>query len=142
MMDLTIRLWELARSGFECSQMIAILVLETLDEDSPDLIRAMSGLTGGMGHTGGVCGCQTSGCCVLGYFSGSGEAEEVAHSRSEEAICEYCDWFTEWVGKEDKSTVCNDILHGDFSQCMKICMPMIEACYRKIMEIIEEYGFA
>ena len=55
-MELRERLMELGFSGFECSQMMMAVALEMDGQDNPDLIRAMSGLTGGMGHSGGVCG--------------------------------------------------------------------------------------
>ena len=63
-------LMELGMQGFECSQILMMLALETDGCENPDLIRAMSGLTGGMGHCQKECGALTGGCCVLGYFAG------------------------------------------------------------------------
>ena len=53
MMDLRERLLELGLQGFECSQIMMMIALELEEKENPDLIRAVSGLTGGMGHGGG-----------------------------------------------------------------------------------------
>ena len=62
-MDLFDRILELSRYGYFCSQILAILMLETTGEENPGLVRAMGGLNGGVGFSGGCCGCMTGGAC-------------------------------------------------------------------------------
>ena len=76
-MELFDRMLELSGQGFYCAQILLILALEAEGKENPDLVRAMSGLNGGLGFSGNVCGALTGGCCLLGYFCGKGEAEEM-----------------------------------------------------------------
>ncbi len=138
-MELKERLMELGLEGFECSQMMMAVILEAAGMENPDLLRAMSGLTGGMGHGGGVCGALTGGCCILGLFTGKGESEELEHSRSREIIQEYVEWFGDNWESHYGSSRCQDIVQGDFSKCMTVCFPMIESCCEKIMDMLTEY---
>lgn len=136
MYDLGSRLIELGREGFECSQILMILSLELEGEENSELVRAMGGLNSGMGRSGNACGALTGGACVLGRLVCKGEAEEMPHSRANEIISNYVNWFTGNYG--DGS--CNTIIGGDFSQVMLKCSPVIESCFEKIVEIIEEYS--
>ena len=72
-MELFDRMLELSGQGFYCAQILMILALESEGKEDPDLIRAMSGLNGGLGFSGRVCGALTGGCCFLGCFCGKGE---------------------------------------------------------------------
>lgn len=60
-MDLFDRVLALSRYGYFCSQILAILALETVGEDDPGLVKAMGGLNGGVGFSGGCCGCLSGG---------------------------------------------------------------------------------
>ena len=72
-MDLFERVMELSRYGYFCGQILAILMLETLGEDDPLLVKAMGGLNGGVGFSQGCCGCMTGGACLISSFTGKGE---------------------------------------------------------------------
>ena len=67
-MELFDRMLELSGQGFYCAQILLILALEAEGKENPDLVRAMSGLNGGLGFSGNVCGALTGGCCLLGHF--------------------------------------------------------------------------
>ena len=82
-MDLFERMLELSGQGFYCAQILMILALESEEKEDPDLIRAMSGLNGGLGFSGRVCGALTGGCCFLGYFLGKGLNGEAGGHRSD-----------------------------------------------------------
>lgn len=97
-MELREYLMELGMQGFECSQILMMLALETDGCENPDLIRAMSGLTGGMGHCQKECGALTGGCCVLGYFAGRGSTEEIEHNQFQKIVQDYVNWFQEEFG--------------------------------------------
>lgn len=134
-MDFESFLLDRTREGFECSQILMLAALALDGEENPGLVRAMSGLNGGMGRTGGPCGALTGGCCALGYFTGKGEPEELEHSRGREIIAAYADWFRSSFGTER----CGDIIGGDYSKCLALCAPMVVDCYHKILELVEEY---
>ena len=51
-MDLLDRILELYRYGYQCSQILAILISETIGEEHPELVRAMGGLNTGVGFSG------------------------------------------------------------------------------------------
>ena len=72
-MDLFDRVLELSRYGYFCGQILAILMLDTIGEEDPGLVKAMGGLNGGVGFSQGCCGCMTGGACLLSYFTGKGE---------------------------------------------------------------------
>ena len=134
-MDFEAILLEMTKQGFECSQILMLMALELDGAENPGLVRAMSGLNSGMGRTGGACGALTGGCCVLGYFTGKGVPEELEHSRAREIVSGYAQWFTGRFGTES----CRDIINGDYSRCLATCPPMMEECYFKLMELLEEY---
>jgi len=140
MKDLNTRLLELGLQGFECSQIMMILALETEGKQNPDLIRAMGGLNGGLGHCGNICGALTGGCCVLGLFTQKGEAQEMEHNHSREIIDLYLRWFEEEIGSAYGGVLCKDIIDGDFSKSIQICAPIVEKSYQKIMELLYENG--
>lgn len=135
-MDFESLLLELSREGFECAQILMLSALSLEGEENPGLIRAMSGLCSGMGRTGGACGALTGGCCALGYFTGKGDPEELEHSRAREIIAAYATWFRECFGTEN----CRDIVGGDYSKCLTVCAPMMEECYGKLLELMDEYN--
>lgn len=140
MQDMETRFMELALSGFECSQIMMMMALEMEEKENPDLIRAMGGLTGGMGRTGGCCGALTGGAAVLGYFTARGEQEELEHEKSLEIIAAYVQWFEERWGEEYQGSNCRDIIGGDFSKCLPVCAPLVQECFGKVLEILEAYG--
>lgn len=134
-MDFEEKLFELSRQGFECSQILMLMALEIDGADNPDLIRAMSGLCGGMGRSGGACGVLTGGCCFLGYFTGKGIPDEMEHSRSREIVSSYVSWFSERF----PSTECRGIIGGDFSKTLSVCSPLISEAYVRLLELLDEY---
>lgn len=139
MKDMEIRFMELAAQGFECSQILMLLALEMEGKEDADLIRAMGGLTGGMGRSGLCCGALTGGACVLGYFTARGEDDELEHEKSREIILRYAKWFEQTFGQEYAGTDCKDIIGGDFSKCLAVCAPIVQECFEKILELLAEY---
>lgn len=138
-MDIESRIIELAQLGYECSQILMIMSLELEGAEVPQLVRAMSGLNGGMGRSGKVCGCLSAGACVLGYYTGKGEEEELPDPRMQEYIQEYIHWFEESVGNKYGGTDCSNITQGNYGLCMTTCMPILAESMEKLMELLEEH---
>lgn len=138
-MDVETRIIELAQQGYECSQIMMIMALELEGAENPGLIRAMNGLNGGLGRSGKVCGCLATGACILGYYGGKGDVEELADPRLSQYIQEYVNWFAEEIGSSYGGTDCEQIIQGNYGLCMTVCMPILVACTEKIMEMLERY---
>ncbi|MBS6398003.1 MAG: C_GCAxxG_C_C family protein [Clostridiales bacterium] len=139
-MDLFDRMLELSGQGFYCAQILLILALESEGKEDPDLIRAMSGLNGGLGFTGHVCGALTGGCCLLGYFCGKGEAEEMEDPNGQAVIRELVEWFEASVGAQYGGCSCDCILEGNPAHKMQRCPGIVEGVFAKCLELLLENG--
>lgn len=115
---------ELKLKGYCCSQIIMQMGLEKLGKNNEDLVKAMSGLCGGMA-TGKVCGCLSAAICLL--FLVDGEDASMRGAR------EITDWFSETFGETD----CDKLLEGKLSNKVELCPVLIENTFKKVEEIIE-----
>ena len=139
-MDLFDRILELSRYGYFCSQILAILMLETTGEENPGLVRAMGGLNGGVGFSCGCCGCMTGGACVISYFTGKGEDTGMDDPAHKSAMGEFTRWFNEEMLIQYGGTECSDITRGNPAKRVEYCPQIIAATYEKCMEILSEKG--
>lgn len=138
-MDVLDRLLELSREGYYCAQIMLELALESEGKENSDLIRAMGGLTGGVGNSGGVCGALTGGACFISYFAGKGESDEIAHSGLDAMINELQAWFSEYTA-EYGGCMCRNILAGDERNKVQRCPVVVRDTLEKCMEILAENG--
>ena len=138
-MDLLDRILELTRQGFFCSQILLLLGLEADGRENPDAVRAAGGLNQGVGYSGGTCGCLTGGCCLLSYFLGKGEAEEMEDPETREALAEFVRWFDE-SSAELGGQRCTDITGGEAGRRMEICPGLIADTFQKCAELLNERG--
>ena len=139
-MDLFDRIMELSRYGYFCSQILALLTLETTGEENPGLVRAMGGLNGGVGFSQGCCGCMTGGVCVLSYFTGKGEDTGYEDPQHKAAMAEFTQWFEDEITAEYGGIDCRDITAGNPAKRVEYCPQIIAATFEKCMEILEERG--
>ncbi|MGN1142760.1 MAG: DVU_1555 family C-GCAxxG-C-C protein [Oliverpabstia sp.] len=139
-MDLFDRMLELSNQGFYCAQILMILALELEGKENPDMIRAMSGLNGGLGFTGQTCGALTGGCCFLGYFMGKGEAEEMEDPNSSAVIGQFVEWFEENIGKMYGGCSCQNILEGNPMNKIQRCPQIVEEVFRKCIDLLQKNG--
>ena len=124
-MDLFDRVMELSQYGYFCSQILAILMLETTGEENPGLVKAMGGLNGGVGFSQGCCGCMTGGACVISYFTGKG----------------FTQWFEDEMLDAFGGIECRDITKGNPAKRVQYCPQIIADTFQKCMEILENRGF-
>ncbi|MDO5445447.1 MAG: C-GCAxxG-C-C family protein [Eubacteriales bacterium] len=139
-MDLFDRIMELSRCGYFCSQILAILLLETLGEENKGLVKAMGGLNGGVGYSGGCCGCMTGGACIISYLTGKSEDTERDHPEHKSSMGEFTEWFTEEMMIEYGGIDCRDITKGNPARRVELCPQIIADTYMKCMEILSEKG--
>ncbi len=133
------RMLTLSQKGYDCAQILLMLALESEGKEDPDLIRAMGGLTGGLGNTGGICGCLTGGACLLSYYTGKGEDDEIPHSDHDLIIANLRDWFAGYTA-EYGSCDCRAILGGDRRNRIQRCPLLLEATLETCLSLLEEHG--
>ncbi len=139
-MDLFDRMLELSGQGYFCAQILMILALESEGKEDPDLIRAVGGLNGGLGFSGRTCGALTGGCCLLGYFLGKGEPEELEDPDAQALTASLADWFEDTFSEQFGGCSCREILEGDPGNKMRRCPEIVEAVYLKCGELLQEKG--
>lgn len=135
------RMAELARQGFHCSEVLLILGLESQGKTNPDLIKAISGLAGGVGFSADICGAVTGAACLIGLYAGRGSAEVDEDPRERIMIGELMEWFTEEQGKRYGGIHCRDIIGDDPRNVMTRCPAVVGAVYRKVRTVLEEHGY-
>ncbi|GBF35221.1 hypothetical protein DCCM_4344 [Desulfocucumis palustris] len=138
------RMFQLAQQGFYCSQILLILGLEARGKDNPDLIRAMTGLAGGLGFSGKTCGALSGGACLLGLYAGKGTPEEVEHDRFRLMVDELVKWFEDEIGSQHGGINCEEILGEDFKHraVNTKCGNIVASTYDKVKEILAENHIA
>lgn len=129
-MDLNDRIFELFQSGYYCAGILAKLLTETVGEENEALVRAISGLDGGIGHSNDVCGCMAAGCCILAYF---GEDSKGLQG-------EFVNWFKDEMLTFYGGYRCDEIIKGDPAKRVEICPGIIADVYSKCMELLESKG--
>ena len=139
-MDLMDRILELYRYGYFCSQILMILTLESQGEENPELVKTLGGLNGGVGFSGGCCGCMTGGACVLSYFTGKSRDDQRELPECGSALQEFVRWFEEEMTMDYGGIDCRDITRGNPAKRVEYCPQIIAGTFEKCMEILSEKG--
>ena len=142
MNDTFMRMLELSQAGFYCSQILLILALEAQEKENPDLIRAMSGLIGGMGFSGKTCGALTGGTCLLGLYAGKGCVEEMEDSRLNDMVKELVTWFEQECCAPYDSMDCFAILENNPANRQVRCPQLVLNTLAKAEEILAANGYS
>ena len=125
------RLRQLQAEGMGCAQIFVRLGLELLGEQNERMVRAASGLCGGV-QCGLLCGSLTGAATMLSLFDETLAAEEM--------IPKLARWFQGHGEEAFGGTDCNHILEGSMENFTLRCTGLIEEVYRKAREILEEFG--
>jgi C_GCAxxG_C_C family probable redox protein len=136
-----LRMIELAQQGFHCSEILLFMGLEAQGKTDPDLIRAVSGLAGGVGFSGETCGALTGGACLLGLYAGRGSAEELDDPKLKCMIQDLVEWFSRKHGEAYGGIRCRDITHDDPNIQATKCPRIVGGTYKKVRSILSEYSF-
>jgi hypothetical protein len=131
---------ELSMQGFGCSQIMMILALEAQGRSNPELVRAISGLQGGLGFSGKNCGSLTAGCCLLALYAGRGTPDEVEESYLQEMIRALVEWFENDRTSKYGGIDCAVIIQGDSRNQIARCPGIIMETLSKVQEILAENG--
>lgn len=136
-----IRMLELHQQGFHCSQILLALGLEKRGRTNPDLIRAMTGLAGGLGFTGKLCGALSGGACLLALYAGRGSVEERGDAKLDLMISELVDWFEAQYGGRYGGIDCDDILEDNPLNRPQRCPQIVRETYAKVVELLTDHGY-
>lgn len=137
----TVRMFELAQKGFTCSQILLSLGLEAQGKSDPDLIRAMSGLAGGIGFCGDVCGALTGGACLVGLYAGRGTSQEEEDPKLNLMISQLVEWFSAQFGEMYGGIQCSVILDDNPKNRTARCPALVTGVYEKVKSLLSENGF-
>lgn len=137
-------IYKLATSGYCCSQIMMLLYLKENNLEDEALVKAMSGLCGGIGINGRTCGVITAGACILGLYAGKGTDTESNNDNLKKMIRKYIEWFEE----QFEGTDCVDIISVDALNDInehKVypikCGNIIQKSYNKLDTILREFEF-
>ncbi len=137
----TFRMLELSQQGFHCSQIIMIMGLESRNESNPDLVRAMTGLAGGIGFCGRNCGSLTGAACLISLYAGKGAVTETEDSRLNLMISELVEWFDREYASRYGGIDCTLITGDDPRMQAERCPEIVLRTYQKAREILNTNGF-
>lgn len=140
MNDDAFRVVDLAMRGYQCSQILIALALEEQGKQNEDLVRAMSGLLGGM-HSGKTCGALTGGCCLLGLYAGWGTPDAEPDERLAAMISEFVEWFESEYSKRYGGVQCADIVQDDMRNKMARCPAIVTESFARIKQILADYNY-
>ncbi|TWH48696.1 DVU_1555 family C-GCAxxG-C-C protein [Sporomusa sp. KB1] len=141
MTDRFLKLLELSQAGFYCSQILLIIGLEAQGKENPDLVRAMSGLVGGLGFSGRTCGALTGGACLIGLYAGKGSIEEIEDSRVNDMIREFAEWFEQEASSQYSGSTCDIILEKNPQNRVSRCPDLVLKTLDKVEAILEANGY-
>ncbi len=131
----------LGRQGFFCSQILMLQGLALQGKENPDLVRAIQGLAGGIGFTGGNCGALSGGACLLGLYAGKGHADEEEDLRLMLMIGELVAWFKDRFGQAYGGIDCSTILGDGMGSQLTRCPLIVEETLQKVKELLVSHGF-
>lgn len=137
----TNRMLDLVQQGFHCSEILVLGGLEAQGKTNPDLVRAVSGLAGGLGFWGDVCGSLTGGACLLGLYAGKGTAEEEADERLNIMVSELTEWFAGKFGEKWGGIKCHEIIADNPGNRVLRCPEIVVSVHKKVRSLLAENGF-
>lgn len=141
MADEAFRVFELSLQGFSCSQILVLMALEAQGKADPLLVRAMSGLLGGMG-CGKTCGALSGGCCVLGIYAGRGSLDEREGDDLSIMLADLVEWFEAEYGVRYGGIDCDDIIEKDPELRLSRCPQLVVETFKKITDILAMHDYA
>lgn len=138
--DDSFRVMDLAMKGYQCSQILMAMALEAQGKQNEDLVRAMSGLLGGMG-CGKTCGALTGGCSVLGLHAGWGTPDATADDRLAAMLGEFVEWFESENIQRYGSIECAGIVGDDMRSKMTRCPRIVMETLARLKEILADHNY-
>jgi C_GCAxxG_C_C family probable redox protein len=102
---------EMFKEGYSCSQAVVAAYCDRFGLDKNTALKISSGLGGGIGRTGNVCGAVTGAILILGLKFGSANPKDKnAKLAAYKKVQEFCEEFKTQSG----SLICRELLGFDF----------------------------
>jgi C_GCAxxG_C_C family probable redox protein len=102
---------EMFSEGYSCSQAIVAAYGDRFGLDSSTALRIASGLGGGIGRTGNICGAVTGAILILGLkFGSTNPKDKNAKYAAYKKVQDFCEEFKAQSG----SLICHELLGFDF----------------------------
>lgn len=133
------RMLQLSSQGFACAQIMMQLVLDAEKKENPDLIRTVGALNNGMRDTGLTCGALTGGACVISFYAGQGEPDEMPDPEYDRMVQELYNWFVKEMGPRYGGTTCPAVLDNGNRSKLDVCPVVVEETFNKALEILDEH---
>jgi hypothetical protein len=138
-----IRMLQLAKKGYYCSQILVIMGLEARGESNPDLVRTVGGLARGCGEGSCTCGALTGGCCLLSLFAGRGSDKEEWNKKYQQMMEGLVRWFWNKYGFKYGGIDCMAIRDAEIDEPnYQRCWHIMEEVYSKVISILAINGVA
>jgi hypothetical protein len=140
------RISELLAMGYECSQIVVIMGLESRGQNNPVLIQAMAGLAWGCGEGSCTCGSLTGACCLLSLITERSGAGEVRKRQLSSLSTELVRWFWQTYGFPLGGIDCMAIREAAVLDTPpERCHRIMETVYEKVRQItafsnLDDYG--
>ncbi|MFZ5634670.1 MAG: C-GCAxxG-C-C family (seleno)protein [Bacillota bacterium] len=131
---------EYFRTGYNCAESIFLAFRDLLGLDVPrEMVRAFTGLGGGLGHAGCMCGALTGSALLLGLLKGRTDVEQ---SRDEAYALtrEFHDKFESNYGY----TCCRSLNPHPFDsrEHLRNCIKITGNTAKMLAEFLNEKGLA
>jgi C_GCAxxG_C_C family probable redox protein len=110
-------------SGFNCSQVVFSACAEQLGLDVGKANKISCGFGGGIGGTRQLCGAITGAYMVIGLKHGNSDAKDQESKKKTYALIQE---FTNKFAARNSSTLCEKLIGGDRSVCVKYLKDAIE----------------
>jgi hypothetical protein len=136
-MSLYERMLELSHQGFACAQVMMQLVLDAEDKQDADLVRTVGALNNGLRGNALVCGAFLGGACVISYYAGQGEPDEMPNSAYDEMVQELYAWFAEQIAAPRGGMTCPQMLGNDDANKLIVCPDAVERTFNRAIELLE-----
>jgi len=133
------RMLQLSTQGFACAQIMMQLILEGESKEDPDLIRSLGALNNGLRDSGSICGALLGGACIISYYAGQGQVEELADPDFDLMVQKLYEWFAEEMTSRYGGITCTSLLKDDQSNKLTVCPAVVEETFNKALEILDEY---
>lgn len=139
--NMQIRIMQLGRQGYTCSQIIILMGLEQCAQKNSGLVRAMAGLAYGCGSGHGSCGVLTGGCCLLAWYAGHGGTDRIGPDRLMPMLQTLSEWFSHHTGCKSADMSCDAIVgQAGPAASRQRCGAMMAETFGKVMQILDANG--
>jgi C_GCAxxG_C_C family probable redox protein len=102
---------EMFKDGYSCSQAVVAAYCDRFGLDKNTALKISSGLGGGIGRTGNICGAVTGAILILGLkFGTTNPKEKAGKFATYKKVQEFCEEFKTQSG----SLICHELLGFDF----------------------------